>query len=229
MTPHYFLLLQINDALFPIGSYTQSYGLETYVQQEKVRDTATAEALLLAQLRHNIPYCELLPLKIGYELAKKGDISTLMTLEQLSKVARVPREMREASLKLGNRFVRTVEGLPVRFDMRDFLEYKNACKGIGLSYPVAYGVYCGVAEMEIEEVLSSFLYSQVSAYVTNCVKLVPLSQTEGQKMLCRVQEEFTFLVEKTLALGWEDLFLSSPMFDLRSMQHERLYSRLYMS
>lgn len=32
------LLLQINDALFPIGSYTQSYGLETYVQRGIVHD-----------------------------------------------------------------------------------------------------------------------------------------------------------------------------------------------
>lgn len=27
-----FLLLELNDALFPIGAYAHSYGLETYVQ-----------------------------------------------------------------------------------------------------------------------------------------------------------------------------------------------------
>ena len=29
-----FLILQINDSLFPIGSYSHSYGLETYIQKE---------------------------------------------------------------------------------------------------------------------------------------------------------------------------------------------------
>ena len=28
-----FLLLQVNDALFPIGGYSHSYGLETYIQK----------------------------------------------------------------------------------------------------------------------------------------------------------------------------------------------------
>ena len=28
-----FFLLQVNDALFPIGGYSHSYGLETYIQK----------------------------------------------------------------------------------------------------------------------------------------------------------------------------------------------------
>ena len=36
------LLLQVNDALFPIGAYSHSYGLETYIQEGRVRDAKTA-------------------------------------------------------------------------------------------------------------------------------------------------------------------------------------------
>ena len=35
---NYLLLQQLNDSLFPIGSFTHSYGLETYVQQNKITD-----------------------------------------------------------------------------------------------------------------------------------------------------------------------------------------------
>ena len=35
----YFYLLQVNDALFPIGGYSHSYGLETYIQKGIVKNT----------------------------------------------------------------------------------------------------------------------------------------------------------------------------------------------
>ena len=34
-----YLLLQINDAAFPIGSYTHSYGLETYIQKNLIKNS----------------------------------------------------------------------------------------------------------------------------------------------------------------------------------------------
>ena len=65
--------------------------------------------------------------------------------------------------------------------------------------------------------------------VTNCVKTIPLSQSEGQKILLslhQVLEEVLFLVTTA---GEEMFCASTPGFDLRAIQHEGLYSRLYMS
>ncbi len=39
-----FILLQVNDALFPIGGYSHSYGLETYIQKNIVNSGETALA-----------------------------------------------------------------------------------------------------------------------------------------------------------------------------------------
>ena len=65
--------------------------------------------------------------------------------------------------------------------------------------------------------------------VTNCVKTVPLSQTAGQRLLYQSQAFFQELLEHLEALTEEDLCLSMPGFDIRCMQHEGLYSRIYMS
>ena len=42
MSEKQFYLLQVNDALFPIGGYSHSQGLETYIQRGIVRDIDTA-------------------------------------------------------------------------------------------------------------------------------------------------------------------------------------------
>ena len=45
-----FILFQINDALFPIGAYSHSYGLETYIQKNLVRDVDSAYEYLKSNL-----------------------------------------------------------------------------------------------------------------------------------------------------------------------------------
>ena len=56
----HFLLLQINDSLFPIGGYSHSYGLETYIQKGLVQDAAGAEDYIRRRLRYNFLYTDLL-------------------------------------------------------------------------------------------------------------------------------------------------------------------------
>ena len=65
--------------------------------------------------------------------------------------------------------------------------------------------------------------------VTNCVKTIPLSQSSGQKLLSGYFEEFTDILEEVGQCTEEDLCRSAPGFDIRGIQHEKLYSRLYMS
>ncbi len=229
MNKQYYLLLQINDTLFPIGGYTQSYGLETYVQKGIITNGQTAQKFIQSELSTAMLYSELLPAHLAYEYAKANNLDKLVELEAKSKAARSARELREASQKLGNRFVRTLQSLPLDFDMTFFDNYVARCKIIGLSHGIAYGVFCAVAGIDSSLMLSTFLYSQTSGFVVNCVKLIPLSQTEGQKILYNLQSEFSGLLDRLEGLYESDLFLSCPALDIASMQHEKLYFRLYMS
>ncbi len=229
MNKEYYLLLQINDALFPIGGYTQSYGLETYVQKNIITDGQTAQKFISSELTTAMLYSELLPAALAYQYAKENNLDKLVELEMMSKAARSAKELREASQKLGNRFVKTIESLPLDFDIAFFNSYVAKCKTIGVSHCIAYGVFCAAADIDKSLMLSAFLYSQTSGFVVNCVKLIPLSQTEGQKILYSLQNEFDGLLDRVEQLNEDDLFLSCPALDIASMQHEKLYFRLYMS
>ncbi len=229
MNKQYYLLLQINDTLFPIGGYTQSYALETYVQKNIITNWQTAQKFISSELKTAMLHSELLPSALAYNYTKNNNLDKLAELETMSKAARSTLELREASLKLGNRFVKTIEALPLDFDMTFFNSYAARCKTIGLSHSIAYGVFCAAANIGNSLMLSAFLYNQTSGFVTNCVKLIPLSQTEGQKILYSLQSEFDSLLDMLEQLNEDDLFLSCPALDIASMQHEKLYFRLYMS
>ena len=80
-----------------------------------------------------------------------------------------------------------------------------------------------------DKAIEGFLYSYTSQTITNCVKTIPLSQTDGQRLLYKSYEIFEEVLNILPKLTIDDLCLSTPGFDIRSMQHETLYSRLYMS
>lgn len=69
-----FLILQVNDAVFPIGSYTHSFGLETYIQQKKVTNKESTLEYLKANLSSQFLYTEMLSLKLTYESALQQDL-----------------------------------------------------------------------------------------------------------------------------------------------------------
>lgn len=237
-TDNKYLLLQVNDALFPIGGYSHSYGLETYIQKELVTDVKSARCYISSRLQNSILYGDLLTVRLAYEYASDEKWEELDELEQLCEAAKVPYEVREASKKLGSRFFKTVQQLSIdwktvgdcRADKTCIWEHYIRGKSLKkVHHTCVYGVFCAAAGILLEDAIAHFLYAQTSAMVTNCVKSIPLSQTLGQKMLQSLFATLSELEKEVMTLGEEMLFCSSPGFDIRCMQHEALYSRIYMS
>lgn len=230
MSEKQFYLLQINDALFPIGGYSHSQGLETYIQRGLVHDEDTAREYITNKIKWNFEYTELLAARLAYEAAEKKNLKGLLRLEELLEASRIPMEQREAARKMGSRFAKTIEKLELPISESGiFRKYLDARKGKTVNHCCIYGIFCAEMQIPLEEALSHYLYAQTSAIVTNCVKTIPLSQTSGQKLLSGCYGEFEMILKDVMKKREEDLCLSAPGFDIRGIQHERLYSRLYMS
>ena len=214
----HFLLLQLNDATFPIGSYSLSWGLETFVQQGYIYDIHSTKEYIFCELHGSFIYSELLPARLAWEAG--NDNIKLASLDEKYEASRSPRELREGSRKLASRFIKTTS------------VWDTAAAGntyVPVYFPVAYGVYCRIHNIPEAEMLGGFLYSQTSARVTTAVKLVPLSQIDGQMLLNTLLKSFPELIKKTLGLPEEDICRSCPGIDIRAMQHENLYTRLYIN
>ena len=224
-----FLLLQVNDALFPIGAYSHSYGLETYIQKGLVSQGSSARLYIENRLRYSLLYSDLLAVRLSYQAARQGDLPELERLENILDASKIPLELREASRKLGSRFVKTLQQLDIPWKSQIFQDYQQLRRGTFVSHPCAYGVFCCAAGIPLQEALAAFLYAQASSMVTNCVKTIPLSQSQGQQILLSLHPVLEEVLSLAAEAGEEMFCASTPGFDLRSIQHESLYSRLYMS
>ena len=96
-----FILLQVNDALFPIGGYSHSYGLETYIQKNIVNSGETALAFMKSSIKNSFLYSELLPARLAYEYTKEDKLDKIAELEEIVEASKSPVEIRAAAQKLG--------------------------------------------------------------------------------------------------------------------------------
>jgi urease accessory protein len=81
----------------------------------------------------------------------------------------------------------------------------------------------------LDEVLEGYLWSWCENQVAAAVKLVPLGQTDGQRLIWELADRFSETVELARRLDDEDLGGSLPGVALASMLHETQYSRLFRS
>ncbi len=224
-----FLLLQINDALFPIGAYSHSYGLETYIQKNLIKSVDETWDFIHKRMVYGFMYNEFLSARLAYEYASAQRLDKLIELEDILEACRIPRETREAGRKLGSRFVKTIGGMNIPYKSDIFNAYIEKRRAAGTTHCVVYGAFCACCEISFEDAMECYLYAQCSSMITNCVKTIPLSQTDGQHLLFKCHGMLAGIIEKLTELTEDDLCLSAPGFDIRCMQHEALYSRIYMS
>lgn len=221
-------LLLLTDSALPVGSFSHSYGLETYVAAG-VRTAARVRELLEVVLTEGLARADGPALVLAHRAATAGDLAALLELDELAGALRAPREWREAGAQVGKRLLGIGADLwPGSGALQAYVRAVAAGQAGG-HHPVAAGVVYEAAGLSAEAAAISFLYAAIQGLVSAAVRLVPLGQSEGQRLLARLQPLVAAAAHRCLDACPADLGSFHPALEVRGMQHERLYTRLFMS
>lgn len=221
-------ILHITDPTLPIGGFSHSNGLETYVQQKLVNNMSSTQEFVESMLRNNYKFNDGLAVKLAYDFTLENNLDQILKLDNESNALKAPREVREGSQKLGMRLIKIYEQLlddPFLNTINDLILEKKM-QG---HYAVIYGIITALLKLDKEKATCAFLYNAAVGIITNAVKLVPLGQTDGQQIIYNVQPLIENLTLEIMELERDMHGVCNAALDIKCMQHEHLYSRLYMS
>ncbi len=226
-------LLQTSDQFFPTGGFAFSHALEMYVAAGLVRGRVTCQRLFTDLFEHAIGPTDVVFCAHAHRLAAGPEaadvkLSSLVDLDHLLAATKVPRELRLESQHVGRSFLRATMALSPPRLVRGFWEQVQQGETPG-HHAVVFGLVAHELELPENSALPAYLYTVAASLTAAAVRLVPLGQSDGQRLLHELQPCCLELVQRYAHLTPEDAWNGAPGLDIRSMQHERLYSRLCRS
>ena len=219
------MLLQLTDSFFPTGAFAHSFGLETYVQRELVNDPETFEAFLRSTLHHGVRNGDAVAIGLTY---KATEIEGIIDLDVRLTAMKVARESREGSIKIGKQFLRNAAILGRNEMIDGYAEGVQSGKCAG-HHAIAYGLVASAAKIDLFSAVLGYLHAHVVGQVSAAVRLIPLKSTDGQGIIDAIRPDLIDIARFAEGAGIDDLGGFTPGLDIRGMQHERLYSRLFIS
>jgi urease accessory protein len=103
-----------------------------------------------------------------------------------------------------------------------------ACGGT-IVYPVAVGIVSAAHAIPLPPAMHAFLHALVSNWISAGSRLVPLGQTDSQRVLASLEPVVVATAHRALQASLDDLGSATFRADLASLRHETQYTRLFRS
>ncbi|MGL5080163.1 MAG: urease accessory protein UreF [Microcoleaceae cyanobacterium] len=233
-------LLQLASPALPLGAYSYSEGLETLVEKAIIQTEHDLESWLIQALTHGTIRLDAAVMLRAFRCYSNQSYhnqnpSQLVDWNSWLSAAWETAELRQQSWQMGGSLMRLLLELDSINTAQELdsnvpsLKTYLTATGKPYNHAIVFGVAVADWQIDQQHGLLGYLQSWVSNLIGAGVKLIPLGQTSGQKILLKLQPVILNSAEQILRLEDSDLVSCSWGLGLASMAHETQYSRLFRS
>jgi urease accessory protein len=210
---------------FPVGAFSYSSGIEWAVEAGDIGDAASLRDWLATMLADGPGFCDGVFLAHAHRAASSDDDSALREIAELAAAFVPSRERQLETASQGRAFIDIARAA---WNCDGLDQTIAHCDG-AIVYPVAVGLVSAAHGIPLAPTMHAFLHALSSNWISAGARLIPLGQTDSQRVLALLEAVVVSTATRALQASLDDLGSATFRADLAGMRHETQYTRLFRS
>ena len=215
-------LWQLISPALPVGAFAYSQGLEYAIEQQWVKDEKDTRQWIQGLLTHSLSSLEVPILARIYKAWQAEDLDTVIHWNHYLQASRESNELLMEDRHIGSALQLLLGDLSIS-------QVDQWPDDLQPSFATMFGLAASHWMVTLNEACQGFLWSWCENQVAAAIKLVPLGQTAGQRILSTVIDDIPLAVERGLQLSDDEIGAAAQGLGIASALHETQYTRLFRS
>ncbi len=210
---------------YPVGAFAFSGGLEWAVEAREICDAASLCRWIETLADIGPLFCDAVLFVEGHRATAAGADERLGQIAELAAALAGCKERFLETTTQGAAFMQVTRATwPCAA-----LDRLAAAWSGPLAYPVAVASACAGHCIAAVPALHAFLLAMASNLVSAGIRLIPLGQTDGQRVIASLEGALSGAARRALAATLDDAGTATLRADIFGMRHETQYTRLFRS
>jgi urease accessory protein len=210
---------------YPVGAFSYSGGIEWAVESGDIKDAETLKRWLAVMIAEGGAFCDAVFFVHAHRAAATVDDDRLRAVAELASAFAPSKERHLETTAQGAAFI---EATRAAWPSPALDRLAAAWTG-PVAYPVAVGVAAAGHRIPLDPALRAFLHAVTTNLISAGVRLVPLGQSDGQRVLAALEPVVEATARRALVTSLDDVGSAAMRADLASLLHETQYTRLFRS
>ena len=210
---------------YPVGAFSYSSGIEWAVEAGDIVDAASFRRWLEVIIGSGSAFCDAVLFVHAHRATAADAANPLRDVAELAAAFAPSKERHLETTAQGRAFI---EATRAAWPCAALEMLAKAWDG-WVAYPVAVGVTAAGHGIPLESALSAYLHAVTANLISAGVRLIPLGQTEGQRLLAALEPAVAAIAARARTTRLDQIGGAAFRADIASMRHETQYTRLFRS
>jgi urease accessory protein len=210
---------------YPVGAFSYSSGIEWAVEAGDIKDASTLRQWLAALLACGSGFCDAVFFVHAHRAAAGDDDVALRAAAELAAAFVPSRERFLETTAQGRAFL---EATDAAWPCAALTRFMAAWRG-PVALPIAAGVACAGHGIGAATATPAFLHALAANWISAGVRLIPLGQTDGQRVLAALERDVAAAAARAAKAPLDEIGSATFRADVAGMRHETQYTRLFRS